>query len=207
MKENYLNFIKEELPVGCRDSMDFRNYNINSFTLRNEYTKEGMFAFVSWDWVKPLASWITQNNFRCLEVMSGRGWLSLALKSLDVNIITTDNFSWHERSQFKKWNDIVTQIENLDAVESIKKYGKDIDLIIMSWPDMDEVAYNVLCEMNRQNPDALLLYIGEGEGGCTADDKFFEYFREVELEEFNDISNKFNSWWGIHDRLWLGKYL
>ena len=56
---------------------------------RQDYIQQGMFAFVSWKWVEPLAKWI--GNRRCLEIMAGRGWWSHGLRQKGVDVIATKN--------------------------------------------------------------------------------------------------------------------
>jgi hypothetical protein len=189
--------IPDEMPK-------FKKFDFDGFTMREEYLKEGMFAFVSWKWVNPFAEWI--NNRKCLEVMAGRGILSLALRQKGIDIIATDDFSWSEMDAFKKWKTTVTEVERLDAVESVVKYGEYIDILIMSWPYMDDTAYKVIRKLNEANPHALVVYIGEGYGGCTANDDFFEHFNEIDDESFKVVVKNFERWFGLHDSPRLGKY-
>lgn len=172
-----------------------------SFTIREEWLyKKGMFAFVAKEWTTKLAAWIGER--KCLEVMSGAGWLAKALREEGVDIIATDNMSW---AQKKGW-DLVTDIEELDCVKAVTKYGKDIDILIISWPYMDNNAYKTIKRLHTINPDALIVYIGEGMRGCTASDAFFMHFEEVKDPEFTPVQKHYRSWPGIHDRPILGKY-
>lgn len=172
--------------------------------LREKYIEMGMFGFVSWRWVNPLAEWI--GNRKCLEVMAGRGWLSYALQQKGIDVKATDNFSWHQ-GHLKKWKETVTDVENIDAVEAVETYGADIDFLLISWAYMDDTAYRVIEKLHEVNPDAKIIYIGEGYGGCTANNSFFDHIEEItHVKGFNKASEKFQSWWGIHDRLQLGQY-
>lgn len=202
-KQNYLEEILESIPYKYTDRWDYFEPGASqeAFKLRDQWLKKGMYALVTWQWVKPFAKWI--GNKKCLEVMAGRGWLSLALKSLRIDIIATDDYSWIRE---RNWDDPVTEVEELDAIGAVKKYGKDVDIIIMSWPYMDDTAYKTIEALHKINPIALVVYIGEGDGGCTADDEFFEHFQDINDEEFEKSVSSFQSWWGIHDRVWLGKY-
>lgn len=206
-KVNHLDEIVENIPDEYTDRPIFSNrYDFNrtteAFRLRKTFLKKGMFALVSWQWVKPFAEWI--GNKKCLEVMAGRGWLSLALQSLGVNIIATDDYSWIRE---RNWDEPVTEVEELDTVEAVKKYGKDINLLIISWPYMNEDAYNTIKELNDINPNAQIIYIGEGMGGCTANDDFHEHFKEINDEDFQLSVSGFQQWWGLHDHVYLGKYV
>jgi hypothetical protein len=51
-------------------------------------------------------------------------------------------------------------------------------------------------------PGQYLLYIGEGHGGCTADDGFFESTCDHQVlfdEAFNKVSKSFVQFVGLHD--------
>lgn len=134
---------------------------------------------------------------KTIEVMSGNGWLSFWLSKVGINIIaTTDNHSWNKQFDFKR---TPVQIEKLDCVEAVKKY-KEANLVIMSWPYMDSNAYEVIKSLRK---DQWLLYIGEGPGGCTANDKFFGYIQrycQCFESEFG-----FKQFQGIHDEPMLIK--
>lgn len=193
---------KYEIP----DKMPkFGMFDPKSFEARVNYINEGMFAFVSWEWVNPFVEWIGER--KCLEVMAGRGILSYALREKGVDVVSTDDFSWaKEKDYCKQWNDTVTGVEALDAVDAVEKYGKDIDILIMCWPFMDDTAYEVIKKLNEVNSRAVVVYIGEGYGGCTASDSFFDNFEEIEDAEFDKVVDKYQAWPAIHDYPVLGKY-
>jgi len=203
-KTNYLDEIVENIPYKYTDHWDSfeAGTTIEAIKLRETFIRKGMFALVSWQWVRPLAKWIGEK--RCLEVMAGRGWLSLALQSLGVDIIAADDYSW---SKARNWAEPVTEVEELDAVEAVKKYGNNIDLLIISWPYMDETAYNTIKELNNINSNVQIIYIGEEIDGCTANNDFHEHFQEIEDEEFQKAVSGFQQWWGLHDRVYLGRYI
>jgi hypothetical protein len=68
--------------------------------------------------------------------------------------------------------------------------------LFLCWPSYAEswAAQSLACYEGD-----LLIYCGEGEGGCTADDEFF-HLLEAEWEEVGD-SGRHVSFWGIHDYL------
>lgn len=173
----------------------------NHHKLRDNWINRGMFAFVSWKWVNPFSEWIGKR--KVLEVMAGAGWLAKALREKGIDIIATDDHSW---SKLQKWGD-VTEVKELKALEAIEKYGRKVDIMIMSWPYMDKNAYKAIKKLHEVNPQALVVYIGEGNGGCTADSNFFESFFPVADEEFESkVANEFEAWPYIHDQMQLGKY-
>jgi hypothetical protein len=202
--------IPEEIPDKMPRKTSDDPFDVESFdspnllhdhVMREKYVDAGMYGFVSWRWVNPFVKWIGKR--KVLEVMAGRGWLAHALRLKGVDIIATDNFSWAKN---RGWKEPLTEVEELDAVESVIKYGKDIDILIISWPYMDSTAYEVIKKLYEVNPSALVVYIGEGEGGCTADDLFFDHFEEIEDESFSEVEKNYERWWGIHDWPFLGRY-
>lgn len=164
---------------------------------RDKYIKEFGFPLFAEDWVKPLSTWIGDRP--CLEIMAGTGYLSYALSLYGVNIKATDDYSWEKH--FTNFKDV----ENIDCLQAIKKYGKDVKFIICSWPYMDEMANFSLVMMREVNPKCRMIYIGEGWGGCTASDKFFNNVEECEVEGFNQAVSKYRRWSGLHDRISLYK--
>lgn len=173
-------------------SMELRS-KASFIGVRDKVIKRQGFALLTNEWVDDFAKWI--NGRRCLEVMSGTGALAKCLKDRGVDIIATDNFSWNEGNNISEFKNFWTGIENIDDVSAIDKYGKDVDIIIMSWPEMESVAYQVLLNMRLTNPNAVLVYIGEGYGGCTADDDFFDIAEYVD----DEITDRYPQWYGIHD--------
>ena len=162
---------------------------MDRYTLRSDFIKTIGFTLISNDWIKPLSQWI--GDRKCLEVMAGTGSLSFALQQQGIDIIATDDFSWEGSSNWNDNNNYWTEIEHIDATKAVEKYGKDIDIIIISWPYMDDTAHRILQSMRKVNLNCIMIFIGEGMGGCTADDEFFEAIQEIENTEFEQVVSNF----------------
>ena len=91
------------------------------------------------------------------------------------------------------------EVEKIDAISAVKKYGRETDIVILSWPFMNNTATEVLETMRSINPDCIMIYIGEGREGCTANSKFFKLAEPIEDEGFENAVKKFKQWNGIHD--------
>lgn len=203
--------VNDEIPQSFpfeKNNHDFmREFNVEKelekHRMRDEYLARGMYAFVCWDWVDPFVEWIAGR--KCLEVMAGNGWLAKALRMKGVDLIATDDNSWRGNKK-RNWGDFVSDVEEMDAVAAIKNYVKDVDIVIMSWPYMDDVASDVLTMMNKFNPNAVLVYIGEGDGGCTASSEFFNSFEESDDEKFRPVQRAFIPWPYMHDYIMVGKH-
>ncbi|KAA9007338.1 hypothetical protein F4V43_02305 [Paenibacillus spiritus] len=109
--------------------------------------------------------------------------------------------------EYKEWKETVTKVEQMDAIAAIEEYGNQIDILIMSWPYMDDVAYRALRRLHEVNSSAIVVYIGEGFGGCTANDNFFDHFEEIEDEYFNSVKNNYQRWFGIYDKPMIGRFV
>lgn len=184
--------IQDEMPTFDRFDL------LGSLKYKELCNKKGMYAYVSWRWLIPFAKWI--NGCRCLEVMAGAGYLSWALREQGIDVIATDSMEWGRRMNWQ----IVTPIEELTANQAIWKYGKQVDIVIMAWPFMDEDAYRALRLMHYVNPGALMVYIGEWGGAC-AEDNFFANFDEIEDPIFRAVAGRFQRFDCINDRMFLGR--
>jgi len=167
------------------------------YKARDECIKAGMWAIVYEKWIKELALWIGDRT--CLEIMAGAGWIAKALAGCGINIIATDDFSW-EKNNHGKHNILRKyqyEIERLEASKAVKKY-QDRDILICSWPYMDNEFANACKDWQGK----LIIYIGEDEGGCTANDEFFEGFEEDESVPYIQLKR----WPGMNDSIHIGKW-
>lgn len=91
--------------------------------------------------------------------------------------------------------------------------------LFMCWPYMDDMALRALMAYRGET----LIYIGEGRGGCTASDEFFDLvdeewghwcqicddYREMPHEHFSAPKWRLverieiPQWWGLHDALYF----
>jgi len=136
-----------------------------------------------------------------LEVGSGTGYLTYELKRAGIDIIATDPepYSCVSHGPKKIW----THIERVDANEAIEKYiKKDKNLTLASiWPSLNGEWITNATKLFLELGGTRLIYGGEGPGGCTASDNFFELL-EDRFEEIEYI--KILQWQGIHD--YIGVY-
>lgn len=193
MLEIKCNLEKQSLPDTYPEEITLFEYSVasllNSQIARDEIVALSGFPLISKDWIQILADYLRGN--KCLEIMSGLGCVSYALKAHGIDILATDDYSWEFSN---KW----TTIEKMDCIDAIKKYAKERPYIILSWPEMNETAYLALLTMRKTNPDAKMIYIGEF-GGCCASESFVKSVNRIEPEWTVKINEKFLSWCGIHD--------
>ena len=165
--------------------------NFHNFIFRDICIKLSGFALITEKFIEDLVEYI--GDKKCLEIMSGTGCLSKSLIDKGVDIICTDNYSWNNVFNMK---DTWTDVEDIDCLKAIEKYGKDVSYIICSWiPYEDNIGFKALKLMHEINPNCKMIVIGEDWGGCTADDEFFNHCEVIN----KSINKNFRRWNGMHD--------
>lgn len=181
-----------EIPPGPPHCVyDGYDYSYEGMVGRKECVKRGMWAIVEQGWVSNLSKWV--GNRKCLEIMAGAGWLSKALNDKGVDVIATDDYSW-DGNQHSPDMVRVYPVECVSAVDAVA--SPEPEVLIVSWPPYDN--RDIIYACRRWGTERPVVYIGE-EGGCNAPNEFFRYFH---IEDEIGIPQ----WYGIHDRLIIGKY-
>lgn len=125
-----------------------------------------------------------------LEVGAGRGyWAKCVREYLDdvgAVVATESDLRWDEL-----WT---LPLLEYDAVEAVREYG-DGRALLLVWPPIDNTMAGDAVEAYHGDT---VLYVGEGRGGCTADDHFHKLLhRQYDLVETVAIP----TYHGIRDRL------
>ena len=166
---------------------------------KNRMYREAFIYLWGWtvltlDWIKPLADYL--KGKKCLEVMSGTGGLAYALRQQGIDIIATDNYSRERDNNHIWW----LEPERLHAPTAVKRYGKEVDYIIMSWCEYkDNICVEVLKTMRNVNPNCILIEIGE-DAGCTGVPKFYNTAQYIEDPAFDTVVSAYQKWQFIYDR-------
>lgn len=110
---------------------------------------------------------------RVLEVFAGNGYLASLLKDKGIDVKATSILTSMDAHAIKVYCDV----ENIDAVQAVNKYGADRDVLVICWPT---VTNQVLKAIQLWGAERDIVYIGEVTdhqenhlGGC-ATDEFFE---------------------------------
>lgn len=148
-----------------------------------------------------------------LEIMCGLGSYTYTLRSLNVPVIATDDYSWiDDDPKFVDWKQKpwIDDIERIDAISAIQKYGDCVDYVLMSWPPMNEdLAAKALETMRTVNAKCHMIYVGEEKGGVTADDNFFDILLDVssQYRGMSKLRKSYHSWSnnGFHDKQYIIK--
>lgn len=182
------------LPKLDKSLRNFRDY------LEDTY---GMWSYVNAPFAKALADYL--NGAPVLEIMAGNGYISKGLRNNNANqrIFTTDSQAWTRENETGKHP--VTTIEKLDAISAIKKYGDQVDYVIMSWaPDKEEVDWDVLQLLRHDYPDVKFLVIGE-QDGATNSKKFWQEAQLSQDEGLQKVNQQLHSFDLIDEQIYLVK--
>jgi len=192
--EESVDNIKKVLELADKQELidDIRD-NIWALEERDIFIKAAGFALITKNFIKALSEWIGDRSV--LEIMAGTGYISKSLKDEGVNVVAVTDIKESSWGFKKEW----TEVEKLSANDAIMKYN-NVDIIICSWAYMDNNMYEALLTMREYNPNAIILYIGEDYGGCTANDNFFENLIPIEDDAFEEnVIPLYRQWGGIHD--------
>lgn len=136
---------------------------------------------------------------RTLDAGAGTGYLSEQLAHRGAWVVASDlgPISENDFGQRKVWR----RDHEGDSCELLPG---DFGAVILAWPPMDEFAFRVASLLR---PGQVLIYQGEGAGGCTADETFFAEVRQDSrwqpLPGWTGSLNQHHlQFYGIHDR-WL----
>ena len=132
-----------------------------------------------------------------VSVGSGFGYTeSIALKE-GVDIISTD-INPNMDNHWCRGGIFFGDVQKIDAIDAIKKYADRN--VFMAWPAYNNSMAADVAENMKSG--TYLLYVGESEGGCTGDERFFHILENdfVLIEE-----NFIPRWEGIRDTATLYK--
>lgn len=182
------------LPKLDKALRNFRDY------LEDTY---GMWSYVNAPFAKALSTYL--DGHPVLEIMAGNGYISKGLRNNNSSqkIYTTDSQAWVSENETGKHP--VTKIEKLDALAAIKKYGDQVDYVIMSWaPDKQETDWEVLQLIRQDYPQLQLLVIGEKDG-ATDSKKFWQAAHLSQPENLQQVNRQLHSFDLIDEQIYLAK--
>lgn len=128
-----------------------------------------------------------------VELGAGRGYWAHMLRQHGVTVHAYDPCVPGDNNFYFTTAGTFTEVERADH-RVVKEHSSDV--LFLSWPSYDDTwAYEAL----RDYRGDMLFYAGEGDGGCTGDDRFHQL---LEREwEWLATAPQHVTWWGIHDQL------
>ena len=163
----------------------------DAFQMREEFIAQFGFAIPTRDILDVISRYAP-----ILEVGSGCGYWAYELRRRGVDIVATDpgtgRYAFQSKgAPWRPW----TKIEALTADHAIAAYPDRTLLVV--WPDYaDPWAADALC----MYPEDIVLYVGEGADGCTADEAFHARLAQ-DFDEERVLA--IPVFYGLHDRLFV----
>lgn len=157
--------------------------------------RQGLATRYAWSIVTPGdVDWMVEQlgGRSVVEIGAGTGYWAWQLEQAGVDVAAYDPHPASEDNSYCKAGPYTTVLPD-DA--SAVKHHQDRALLMVWPPYGGEHARHALSLYEGD----LLLYAGEGHGGCTADDGFYELLH-AEWDEVS-IAARHVTWWGIHCRL------
>lgn len=180
-------WLMKELGYLPSDNWDLHLGSITEqFTAREQFIQKFGFAIITASVVQALKKYSP-----ILEVGAGTGYWAHELSKAGVDIVATDPRKFIYSDVWQKH--LFFEVSNMTGEDAVKKYPERNLLLV--WPTYSSSwAASALRAFTGEK----LIYVGEGYGGCTADDDFheclgqkFELVEEIPMSQFC----------GIHDRL------
>jgi len=173
MKDFFFKLSEDYLP----SEEEFRKvYNSLSFMdkihFREEYTSKFSWSVITQEVVREIKD--ATKELKVLEVAAGSGYLAKHLQNAGIDVLPT-NLS---DSDWKVNQISFTNVKNMDAIEAVNNI--EFDIVLFSWCQYgSSLAAEVF---KRLKNGQRYIHIGEGWGGCTATDEFFELISEHKSE-------------------------
>lgn len=140
-----------------------------------------------------------------VEIGAGRGYWAKLLQGVGADVVCydknppglSDDNKYHppcEGLGFLQGQREFVSVLQGDEQSIVKHQDR---ALFLCWPPYaDTMAFDCL----KLYAGKTVIYIGEGDGGCTGCDGFHEKLER----EFNEVFNDgLPQWWGIHDELWI----
>lgn len=91
----------------------------------------------------------------------------------------------------------VKKVDKAIILQAVKKAAEQKRALFFCWPEYDKPWAHQYLETFIKHGGRRVIYVGEGSGGCCADDAFHELLDQYQVVETHDIPR----WAGINDYL------
>ena len=170
--------IKASGPKNDGDICDHR------FEHRNKFLEECSFAVPTREAITVIKEFV--DGRRLLEVGAGSGLWARLLTDAGLEVVAVDRKSRNDVKHSKFF-----PVQRGTAARGVREH-RDCKALLLCWPDYDtHMAADALKEFQGDR----LVYIGEGDGGCTGNEAFHKSLRSWKLVATIYIPQ----WPGIHD--------
>ena len=182
---------------------DWTSKYMNEVNRSKDFIDEYGFAVPSRDAIEKIKSFV--GNATVLEIGAGRGLWAKLLQDAGITVVPTDLHSgkrntnqqsivhntnpyWSKSKNRKTFTDIL----HMSHEDALKQFGQH-NVLMMIWPPY---SCNMAAQALKSFKGSKFIFGGEGSGGCTADDEFFDML-ENQWQKVDTICVP--QWEGIHD--------
>ncbi len=123
-----------------------------------------------------------------VEIGAGLGYWANLVNKMGGKVLCYDDNSWELNKLHKTYSEI-------NPIQKLNKDDFFVSSLFLCWPPMEEMSETYL-KMYMENGGQTVIYVGEGYGGCTANDEFFEI---IENNFKPILRHRIPQWEGIHD--------
>jgi len=133
------------------------------------------------------------------DPLAGSGYWAYLLGQSGVDVLTSDLMppAPDSMNKYHRADTSWVPIVEADAVTACRSWGIGRTLLL-SWPPYSEPIGELIV---AAHPGDLIVYIGEGDGGCCGDDGMWEL---LALDWVEVASHRPVQWYGMHD--WVTVY-
>lgn len=169
-------FIREHQAV-ARGEIP-RDFHFPDSSSNNYLQSEKMYAKITKNFCEDMRA-ILPDDAVVLDPMAGRGFLTKGFNEAGIPTIGSDLYA----DDLNVWVGdptlelnalpLLTEIEKLDAIEAVEKYGDKITHLALAWPPYgNEIDCRILKKL-EEYPNVEIIYIGEP-SGATGSEEFWE---------------------------------
>lgn len=174
------------------------------YAQRRRFLAEIGFCLVTAEVIDALATQLVEK--KVLEAGSGSGWLAARLGERGINIVAADWTDYRTADRSSKRGYPIREVFRLDHHgNAVDLLPGDYDTVLLVWPNCEtQFARNVAFAMQSGQ---VLIYEGEPECGCTADQEFFRYLRNSfnpSVSGMAGLNKNHRTFPGLHDKWWIG---
>lgn len=164
---------------------------LNPFRLREAFVHQYGFAILTQETHAALVRLF--EGYKVMEAGSGTGYVSKALRDAGIDITAVD-------SNTGTYGFVEPYVRDVEADATSLLPGA-FEAVLLIWPCYSKsFGYDVI---SRMRAGQILVFQGEGHGGCTADDDFFEELETERWKYIEKASDALNEghvqFFGIHD--------
>lgn len=161
-----------------------------AFYAREVFIRRFSFAIPCREAVDAIAS----RSSAMVEIGAGTGFWTRVLGAHGIDVVATDIAKSGAESNYLQRVGHHAPVEKLTAATAVRRF-RERDILVI-WPSYDDPwAYRAI---RHAEPGRLIVYIGEGRGGCTGCDHMHDFLEE-QCERLDGVGlPQFD---GIHDHL------